>query len=331
MNIDTILAQLRRGDRAVTEAAHARLSATPPTDLAGLLDLGRLAAALGNEPEAAAWFARAIDADPGNSEGHVELGRSLNRQGRRSEAIQSLCRAVTIDPEAHAALNRLRWLLRDDRLETPAVLSRIKARGLDVASVIDVGASDGGWSLAAKACWPDARYHLVEAFDHWRAKLETLCAREPGFSHVLAAAGAEDGEIWFSNDPTAPYGGAASSGSGEVGWRVPQVALSAEARRAGLKPPYLIKLDTHGFELPILRGAEEILPDTALMVIESYLFHIHPEGVLFHELCAYMAERGFRVADLSEPLWRPLDGALWQMDLFFIRGDRPEFQIDRYE
>ncbi|CAO3460716.1 hypothetical protein [Azospirillum argentinense] len=69
----------------------------------------------------------------------------------------------------------------------------------------------------SKACWPDARYHLVEAFDHWHATLETLCGRESGFSHVTAAAGAEDGEVWFSNDPTAPYGRVASSGSGEVG------------------------------------------------------------------------------------------------------------------
>jgi hypothetical protein len=43
-----------------------------------------------------------------------------------------------------------------------------------------------------------------------------------------------------------------------------------------------------------------------------------------------MAARGFRVIDLSEPLWRSKDGALWQLDLFFVRGTRPEFAYTRF-
>lgn len=299
-------------------------------DIAGFLADGRAAVARGDEAAAAEWFAKVVGAAPDDPEGHVELGRCLNRQGDRMGAIRSMSRAVAIDPDAHAALNRLRWLLRDNPLETPSALSRIQARGVEVASVLDVGASDGSWSLAARPCWPGARYHLVEAFEHWRGKLETLCGAEAGFSHVIAAGGATEGRIWFSNDPAAPYGGVASSEPGEGYWSVPQVSLAGEVARLGLKPPYLIKLDTHGFERPILEGAAAILPETSLVVIETYLFHIHPDAMLFHEMCAYMADRGFRVVDMSEPLWREHDQALWQVDLFFVRADRPEFLCNDY-
>jgi FkbM family methyltransferase len=299
-------------------------------DVAALLAAGRAAVAAGDEAGAQALFARAIQAAPDDPEAHVELGRCLNRQGDRLGAIRSMSQAVSIDPDAHAALNRLRWLLRDDTLETPSALARIQARGVEVASVLDVGASDGSWSIKARPCWPQARYHLVEAFGHWREKLEALCAAEPSFSHVIAAAGATEGEVWFSNDPDAPYGGAASTAPGQGRWSVPQVSLAGEVAQLGLPGPYLIKLDTHGFERPILEGAASILAQTSLVVIETYIFHIHPDAMLFHEICAYMAERGFRVIDMSEPLWRERDRALWQVDLFFVRDDRPEFRHNGY-
>ena len=46
---------------------------------------------------------------------------------------------------------------------TPAALARIAARDTEIRTVIDVGASDGRWSLQAEPVWPDARFHLVEA------------------------------------------------------------------------------------------------------------------------------------------------------------------------
>jgi FkbM family methyltransferase len=295
-----------------------------------MLAEGRTAVAQGDELAAERWFARAVNAEPENPEGHVELGRCLNRQGNRTGAIQSISRAVAIDPNAHAALNRLRWLLRDERLETPSALARIQARGVEVATVLDVGASDGSWALKARPYWPRARYHLVEAFDKWREKLEALSMADPAFSHVIAAAGAEEGKIWFVNNPDAPYGGAASSEPREGCWSVPQISLAGEVARLGLPGPYLIKLDTHGFERPILKGAASILDQTSLVVIETYIFHIHPDAMLFHEMCAYMTEHGFRVIDMSEPLWREHDHALWQIDLFFVRADRPEFHHSSY-
>jgi hypothetical protein len=94
--------------------------------------------------------------------------------------------------------------------------------------------------------------------------------------------------------------------------------------------PYLLKFDVHGFELAILRGAEKTLANTSLLIMECYNFEIAPESMLFYDMCRYLHERGFRVVDMSEPLWRKHDNALWQMDIFFVRADRPEFQYNSY-
>ena len=98
-----------------------------------------------------------------------------------------------------------------------------------------------------------------------------------------------------------------------------------------LNGPYLIKLDTHGFEVPILEGAKNTLKITNILVIETYNFTITNQSLRFHEMIAYMEEKGFRCIDMSEPLFREKDNSFWQIDLFFIRSNRKEFDTNTYD
>ena len=208
-------------------------------------------------------------------------------------------------------------------VSTEAALARIAARGLEIGTVIDVGASDGRWSVQALPLWRHARFHLVEANPAHEGKLKRLCARRSAFSYSLAAAGPADGTVEF--DAGNPFGGRAAPQCAAKLTVVPQRSLASIVAERHLASPFLIKLDTHGYELPILEGAAPLLPDTNLFVIEAYNFPIRADGVRFHELCDLMAARGFNVIDLSEPMWRSRDGAFWQLDLFFVPSHRPEF------
>ena len=190
--------------------------------------------------------------------------------------------------------------------------------------MIDVGASNGSWSGSAMAVFPDSRYLLIEAQDAHRAALQKFCEKHPKAEFVLSAAGAEPGHVYF-DDSTLMGGSASNSETTAHALRVAATRIDAEAAARKLDPPYLIKLDTHGFEVPILDGAAETLESTALVVIEAYNFRLTDQSLLFHELCRTMADRGFSVIDMSDPLWRVADDSLWQMDLYFVPSDRPEF------
>jgi hypothetical protein len=98
-----------------------------------------------------------------------------------------------------------------------------------------------------------------------------------------------------------------------------------------LRPPYLIKLDTHGFEIPILEGASETLKQTNLLVIEAYNFRITENSLRFFELCRYMEEKGFLPVDISDMTRRKKDYSFWQMDISFIRKESPEFKDNAYD
>lgn len=209
-----------------------------------------------------------------------------------------------------------------------AALARCAARGLRVQTVIDVGASDGRWSRMARRILPPARYFMVEARSEHEAGLARTAA-QPDFSYRICAAGNRDGEIYF--DATDLFGGQASDAPYEKnGIVVPVRTLDGLAAEHKLEAPYAIKLDTHGYEVPILEGAQAILGQARLLVIECYNFRLTAQSLLAHEMCAYLAGRGFRCIDLCDPLYRARDGALWQMDLFFAPDSDAAFESNSY-
>ncbi len=209
----------------------------------------------------------------------------------------------------HNLTGALRGAFRKTSLE--AAVTRIAARGVKIATVIDVGASDGRWSLTVERGWPHARFHLIEASDHWHSALDALVARKPGFSRTMAAAGPSVGQVAFVAGGD-PFGGRVDFSDPPT---VPMVTVDSEVARLGLKPPYLLKLDTHGPEREILSGARETLKHTSLLISEFYNFQA--EERRWPQMVALIEGMGFRCVDLIDPLWRP-DGKLWQMDFAFM-------------
>jgi FkbM family methyltransferase len=205
-----------------------------------------------------------------------------------------------------------------------AALKRCKMRGLEINSVIDVGASDGRWSDLCMEHYPDARYLLIEAQADHEPKLAVFCHDRPNAEYVICAAGNKDGTIYFDND--SPLSGAASEDKPESGGiELPMKSIDSLIEQYGLKPPYLIKLDTHGFEVPILEGCRKSLGSTNLVFIETYNFRINKKALKYHEMCTYMENLGFHTIDIVGLMSRDYDGSLWQMDMLFIPSGRKEF------
>jgi FkbM family methyltransferase len=198
-----------------------------------------------------------------------------------------------------------------------SALRRIAVRGLEINSVIDVGAAEGLWSIEAERHWPHARFHLIEAFAYWRSKLERLVSERPNYSISFAVAGPADGVTRFASDPNNPSGGsAAHDASASTYVYVPMVSIDKEVQRLNLAGPYLVKLDTHGFERPIIEGARNTLRQTNLLVNEFYNYQ--SEDRRFPQMILFIESLGFGCIDLFEPLSRAHDGALWQFDAAFI-------------
>lgn len=223
----------------------------------------------------------------------------------------------------------LRVVRSGKAFEMDDLLRNAKKRGVWLKTIIDVGASDGVWSVGAHDHFPDCSFLLFEPLNERRASLEAL-QRSRGFHFVAAAAGAENGTITFSIDENLDGSGVSLEVGTGKGRQVAVRRIDDVVAEQKLEGPYCIKLDTHGFELPVLEGAAGVLPEVELLIIEVYNFELAPGCLRFHQMCAWLEERGFRCCDLADPMRRPGDGLLWQMDLAFARSDGSWFDSNRF-
>lgn len=213
-------------------------------------------------------------------------------------------------------------------------LRRTQGVGVNPATLIDVGAAKGDWSLMAFEVWPAMRAHLLEAAPHWDETLRERCDADDRLSYTLAAASdvaEEDVTFWIN--PKSIYGGQLRAGAAVDSpdlQQVPTTTIDDVVAALDLPGPYMIKLDTHGHEQAILAGAKKTLEQTELLVFETYNFGVATRR--FGQMAVHVEEElGFRVFDLGEPMWRPFDDALWQLDFFCLPATHDAFVKARFE
>lgn len=231
-------------------------------------------------------------------------------------------------------LQRLGYEVRFVRLndQDPTLrnaLRRLKKHDIPFNSFIDVGASDGIWSRSLAEHFPGKRHILLDANKTHLPALAKVCQEYENWSFRFTAVGGESGTLYF--DDSDPLGGHLSETPlAEYYKPCPVATIDEIVAEEKLSGPYMIKLDTHGVEIPILQGAQHTLELTNLLVIEAYNFTFGGPAVPFWELCRQMFQLGFRPLDVFDILYREVDHAFWQFDLLFARNNLPLFADPRF-
>lgn len=223
-------------------------------------------------------------------------------------------------------LHRARKRVPNPQSAMPAELGLLSRIGVAPATVVDVGASDGRWAKFAQAAFPASELVLFEPQPAHAQALDHFQIENPRAKVIRSAVGGAGGSSLF--DAGDPFGGVLQEDRSANSITVPVVTLDDALSEA--RPPFLVKLDTHGVEAAILSGAQQTLALSLAWIIEAYNQRITQDCLLFWELCGYMTTHGFRPVDLIDVLHRPYDETLWQMDLSFIRSDWEGFSYLGY-
>lgn len=231
-----------------------------------------------------------------------------------------------------AILRKAGWELR--RISATATMSHglqwLSDHGFHIKTVLDVGASDGRWSRECMAFFPDAKYILFEPQPvHSDALGRFAQSCTAVVIPIRRAVGAREGHTFF--DASDPLGGALTSTERDHTIKVEVTTIDSSISTLHAEGPYLLKLDTHGFEKGILEGASEALENATALIIEAYNYRITDEALLFWELCAFLSGKGFRPIDLVDVMHRQRDDSLWQFDIFFIRSSWEGFDYTSYK
>jgi FkbM family methyltransferase len=208
------------------------------------------------------------------------------------------------------------------RLSFVGALQQIKNLGFTPASVIDVGASVGSFTMQCHRVFPDSKYLLIEPLEENRALLDQVTKRIPNAEYVLAVATSEPGEVTL-NVHSDLVGSSLylekETGLDGVPRNVPAVTLDDLCRDRSVPGPYLIKIDVQGAELDVLSGAREVLDRTEYVILEVSLFQFAKGGPQLYDVVTFMKSHGFVAYDILGWHYRPLDGALAQMDMAFVK------------
>jgi FkbM family methyltransferase len=243
---------------------------------------------------------------------------------------------------AHSVLSVLQRLLDELQKRTspgdPPVLDqpvldhalqRLHNHGIPINSLIDVGASNGVWSNHFARHFPGRHHLLLEANEVHTAALDQVCQANPNWVYRMSAVGPKNATLFF--DGSDPLGGHVSEIAHTPNYKpFPVSTLDSLLKENPLPAPFMVKLDVHGVEIPILNGAVETLKQTNVLVIEAYNFNLIDSAVPFWDLCRHMLALGYRPLDVFDVLYRELDRAFWQFDLLFVKSDLPLFQDLRY-
>lgn len=232
-----------------------------------------------------------------------------------------------------ASLRKAGWELQKiSKASRPTMAQGLKwlaENDIYISTVLDVGASNGGWSKICMDFFPNATYVLFEPQPVHSKPLDTFSRNcNQTIIPVKKAVGGSTGSTFF--DASDPFGGALAENKAENTIKVELTTIDSSISELKTEGPYLLKLDTHGFERSILEGAENTLNHVEILIIEAYNYRITEEALLFWELCAYLSDRGFRPVDIVDTMHRQHDNSLWQMDIFFIRSSWEGFNHISY-
>jgi FkbM family methyltransferase len=196
--------------------------------------------------------------------------------------------------------------------------------GFDPAVVVDVGAQTGTEALFR--VFPSAKHLMIEPVTENKAVLSHIASQLKDAEVLIAAADSASGEAFLHVSSDTRYASVSRNPKSEEGdaWNVRRVAVYSvddlcESR--SLKGPYLIKIDVDGKELDVLEGSIKTLRNTECVIVETVFFGDGANN--FYRVTAFMRENGFVIYDIVEPVYRPVDMALWQVDTVFVRRNGP--------
>lgn len=211
-----------------------------------------------------------------------------------------------------------------------AGLLRCKARTATPSTIIDVGAAQGAWSYETMNIWNMSKYLLFEPLEERKQQLYLFAQQYRNVIIVNKGAGSSESKANFIVS-TDLDGSRVEDGNNLHQTRTIEITtIDEQIKKHNLNPPFLIKLDTHGYEIPILDGAVEVLKQTSLVIIECYGYKITKDSLLFWEMCDYMLTLGFRLIDIVDIMYRPIDNTFWQCDAFFIPSNSVCFANNNY-
>lgn len=209
--------------------------------------------------------------------------------------------------------------MADQKIQIPRETKRgslinLRNIGFYPRVVIDVGAQLGTFELYE--AFPQSKHLLIEPVKEHEPQLLNICRQLPDAEVIIAAATSVSETVKLAVTPNLQYASLVKTIPKDNDYRtIDGIALDDICRERHLHGPYLIKIDVDGLEVDVLKGAVHILSETEYVIVESTLFH------QLYDVMDFLRVHDFVLYDIVDNMYRPIDLALWQVDMAFVKKE----------
>lgn len=220
--------------------------------------------------------------------------------------------------------------VRLSRSPGPADRRRVRLmQRYGINTVIDIGANAGQYGTLLRNCGytgrirsfeplPDAFLHLdrrVSGDPLWTAINEAVGERAGTLTMHIAANSVSSSVLTVAevHRQAAPHSGSVA----EITVRSTGLdSILADSSDDSI----MVKADTQGFELPILKSAGQLLRTVRLLEIEMSLAELYEGQALFREVDEFLLTHRFELKSIEEGFFDADTGELLQFDAVYANG-----------
>jgi len=201
-------------------------------------------------------------------------------------------------------------------------LQEIRNMGINPTSILDVGAHTGQFYGWAKGVWPNSVIWMIEANHLHKGALSNL-TRGKNDEYLIAALGDEEREVTFYTRSDKPHTEGNSYYEEVNYWDIQHLVQKNKITLQRLDDLFtddttfeVIKLDTQGSELDVLRGGENLCKKASVIILEVTYVEYNKGAPTAEEVINFMKEFGFeQKMSIGEHY---SDDKIIQKDLVFV-------------
>ena len=195
--------------------------------------------------------------------------------------------------------------------------------GFQPKTVFDVGVGNGTpWLYEA---FPKVHFVLIEPQMEFETSLKRICKQMDAEYHLVGAGETESDLPLYrlSNSPTGssflPPSEQAKNIWGTFNQSEEKTHIVQLDTYKDQLDPFLLKIDTEGYELKVLQGAARILAKTDLVLMEVAIAERQVGEADLIEIGMCMKKNGFRLIDIPMLTQQSVHGPLLYVDVAFAR------------
>jgi FkbM family methyltransferase len=202
-----------------------------------------------------------------------------------------------------------------------------------IQTVFDVGANIGQFGLSLRKLGFKGKIVSFEPMEQARGKLEEVAAEYPPWSVFSSALGSRSEEQIlqiFKDDTFSSLHPITESGKKAFGsyvraqgTQMVKIETLDGLLHGQLEPEkhgaIMIKTDTQGHDLEVLKGGVELLKKASVVMTEAAMEVIYEEAPSFTEILAFLRQKGFKASGFYPFSHRPDSLAMIEFDAFFVR------------